>query len=165
MLNRVLPRPLWLFIVALCGAMMLFSCGERASPNDLLCGEEYAGPECEVFELVNRERQAAGREPLRFDQELARAARAHAADMFERQYFDHTSPEGETFAERVEATSYPGTPRSENIAFGYTEPRDVVQNWMASPGHRDNILREGVDALGVGRRHEHWVQVFGVDDP
>ncbi len=138
-------------------------CVDDAVGNAQICTEEFAGPECEVLELVNKERAAVGRPALRFDVSLAKAARAHAKDMVERNYFSHTSPEGGMFSERAMASGYEGFPRGENIAVGQQSPQAVMESWMNSPGHRNNILDDQATALGVGLDGTHWVQVFGID--
>ena len=119
---------------------------------------------------VNRLRQAAGRRPLKSQGQLDLAAQRHAEDLRRREYYDHTSPEGETIRDRVRAAGYRGGRQlSENIAKGLFDPDEVVRRWMNSSGHRRNILRRGATEMGVGvafgvnRADEFevvWVQVF-----
>ena len=56
----------------------------------------------------------------------------------------------------------PYAPGGENLAFGYLTPRDVVGGWMNSPGHRANILKEGITIIGVAYNptNHYWVQIF-----
>ena len=54
----------------------------------------------------------------------------------------------------------------ENVAYGYTSGREVVQGWMHSPGHRANILNRGFRVVAVAARESdsgRWyaAQVFG----
>lgn len=116
---------------------------------------------CDVFVLVNRERVALGRRPLAYNSELARAAQAHATDMLQQNYFDHASLDGRSFADRVDETSYTGFATGENIARGQRTPNEVMDGWMNSQGHRQNILSEGSSEIGVGHSGGVWVQVFG----
>lgn len=119
--------------------------------------------ELRVVELVNAERAAHGCDrPLVVDDRLAEAAQGHSTDMATRDYFSHTSPEGETFVDRVLAAGYPD-PAAENIARGQTSPEQVMTDWMNSDGHRTNILNCEYRAIGVGldTRGWYWTQDFG----
>ena len=77
--------------------------------------------------------------------------------MVRNRYFDHTSPTGETFLDRIRATGYLLNTRSwsvaENIAWGQgsdATPRGIVRTWMNSPPHRHAILTASFQAAGVG---------------
>ncbi|WP_242888874.1 CAP domain-containing protein [Actinomadura litoris] len=117
-----------------------------------------------VASLTNAERAKAGCKPLRVDARLARAARRHSADMAARNYFDHTSRNGDSPWKRMEDAGYP-SPGAENIAKGYATAAAVVAGWMKSPGHRANILNCDLRAIGVGmaagRGGPLWTQDFG----
>ena len=113
--------------------------------------------------LANQERAAAGcAQALVVDERLAEAAQAHSTDMSDRNYFSHTSPEGETFVDRATAAGYP-SPAAENIARGQRTPEQVMNDWMNSDGHRRNILNCTYRAIGVGLDTDgwYWTQVFG----
>jgi uncharacterized protein YkwD len=100
--------------------------------------------------LVNVERKAAGLRALTGDARLARAARAHAADMDRRNYFEHVSPGGASFDDRVSARGYRWSTVGENIAAGQTTPRAVVRAWIRSKGHCQNIMSRAYTEIGVG---------------
>ena len=112
--------------------------------------------------LVNRERLAAGEVPLRINERLAQAAQGHTDDMVAANYFDHVDPSGRGALERMRAVGYVYSPRigyeiGENIAWGtgvLATPKAIVAAWMASPGHRANILdpRYRDTAVGVSSR-------------
>jgi uncharacterized protein YkwD len=112
-----------------------------------------------VFELTNRARQAKGLPPFIKDAELTQVARAFSDDMLVRRFFDHTTPDGVSFDERI-ADRYRHRVRlmGENIwyATGYNPGRirqvakEIVDDWMTSPGHRENILDPRFTHLGVG---------------
>jgi uncharacterized protein YkwD len=123
---------------------------------------ELDAVEDEVVELVNAERADAGCNPLNVDAKLAQAAQDHSADMAERDYFDHTTPEGLTFAERIVNAGYP-TPGAENIAVGQQNAEQVMEGWMNSDGHRANILNCELTNIGVGfvENGMYWTQDFG----
>jgi uncharacterized protein YkwD len=122
--------------------------------------------EAEVLRLVNLERAQANCRPLQADEQLALAARRHSADQAANGYFDHTSQDGRTWADRIAATSYQGRPGGENIAAGQPTPAAVMDSWMKSPGHRANILNCSFKDLGVGVARGgsygiYWTQDFG----
>lgn len=123
--------------------------------------------EDEVVRLTNEERAKAGCDGLRIDERLRTAARGHSDDMAARQYFSHTSPEGETPWDRAAEVGYP-SPSAENIAQGYPDAESVVAAWMASDGHRANILNCRSNAVGVGvtvtgAGAPYWTQMFGYE--
>lgn len=103
-----------------------------------------------VVGIVNEERRRAGLSGLRAEALLARAARAHSADMAARHYFSHQSPEGTTVADRVALTGYSFVVVGENVAWGQRDARQVMNAWMASRGHKANILSAHYTEIGVG---------------
>jgi len=127
---------------------------------------DVSGLPQEVVVLVNLERADRGLGELVWNDKLAQAAAEHATDMAERGYFSHFSPEGEAVTDRATRAGYHWIVIGENIASGQTTPETVMRDWMNSPGHRANILREqfvdiwvAVSISGLGQ--PYWVQVFG----
>ena len=131
-----------------------------------------AALEAEVLRLVNQERGRRGLPALLMDADLTRSARYHANDMALEDYFSHASqdrengrlvPACETFR-RIGAFSRSAS--GENIAAGQQTVASVMESWMKSPGHRQNIL-SAARTLGVGvargksRFGIYWVQNFG----
>lgn len=121
-----------------------------------------------VIELTNQQRRAVGCGDLLWNPALGLAAQRHADDMAARNYFSHTSRNGATFVARVRNAGYRLRLAAENIAAGYTTPDEVVAGWMASPGHRANILNCGLREVGIGYGYNpgstygvYWVQDFG----
>jgi uncharacterized protein YkwD len=107
--------------------------------------------------LLNNERMTRGRRPLRANLKLQRAADGHSVDMARRNYFDHTSPSGSTFADRIQSAGFKLLDRTyviaENIAWGQVElatPRSIMNMWMHSPPHRANILDGRLREIGIG---------------
>jgi uncharacterized protein YkwD len=83
-------------------------------------------------------------------------------------YFNHVSPDGGTPSERIHAAGFAGRVVGENIASGQTSVQDVMNDWMKSPGHCENIMRPEYKYLGVGYYFSqdsayghYWVQCFG----
>jgi uncharacterized protein YkwD len=107
--------------------------------------------------LVNAERTSRGLKPLRRNKDLAEAARGHAADMARRNYFSHVSPGGEDLKDRLREAGY-GNPgdgwrAGENLGWGTGDratPASLVDEWLASPGHKRNMLQEHFREAGVG---------------
>ncbi len=125
----------------------------------------------EVLHLTNLERRGVGLPPLKGNAILDGAASAHAADMSVNDFFDHVGSDLRTPAQRLTDAGYSWQVMGENIAAGYTTPADAVAGWMASAGHRANILGASFREIGVGYVYEgddtfgpyrhYWVQDFG----
>lgn len=119
----------------------------------------------QILTRVNAERAKAGCKAVVLDPRLTAAAAGHAQDMATNDYFSHTSRDGRTFVDRIKAQGYP-VPRSENIAAGQPTVTAVMDAWMASAGHRANILDCSAVAMGAasakgGTYGIYWVQDFG----
>ncbi|MEE2035615.1 CAP domain-containing protein [Nocardiopsis sp. CT-R113] len=114
----------------------------------------------QVVSLVNSERASAGCSPLKVDPQLTAAAQEHSEDMDRRDYMSHESPEGEGPADRADRHGYDAW-GAENVAKGQTSAAQVMDAWMNSQGHRDNILNCGLVAIGVGESGDAWTQKFG----
>jgi uncharacterized protein YkwD len=108
--------------------------------------------------LVNGERARFGEPALIEDAHLASTASGHSRDMDERDYFEHTSPGGQTLLMRIQASGFipaghVGYAVGENIAWGTLwlgTPAAIVKAWMDSPGHRANILDGAYRYSGIG---------------
>jgi uncharacterized protein YkwD len=105
--------------------------------------------EKQMLDLVNKERQANGLNPLAPDPELTEVARQHSTDMFARGYFAHDTPEGLSPFDRMRAANVHFTTAGENLALA---PTLMVAHTglMNSPGHRANILRPQFGRVGIG---------------
>jgi uncharacterized protein YkwD len=126
----------------------------------------------ELVTRVDDERRRAGRQPLTVDSRLDAAAQRHADDMLARSYFAHRDPDGKTVRERAREAGFDWSAIGENIAEGQQSVKEVVESWMRSAGHRENILDRrytrtgGGLALGrdpkTGEYRILWVQTFGL---
>jgi uncharacterized protein YkwD len=120
-----------------------------------------------VINLTNAQRLANGCGAMHTDNRLTAAALAHSADMVTHNYFDHTGSDGSDFVAREVTAGYArNNAAAENIAWGYPTAQAVVDAWMASPGHRANILNCANVAVGVGLAKKadgtsYWTQDFG----
>ncbi len=124
-----------------------------------------------VFLYTNVERHRAGLPILSSDPLLTRAAMLKMQDLFARQYFAHESPSGETIDDLADRVGYAYIAIGENLAMGtFQTSKEVVDAWMDSPGHRENILSRTYSQIGIaagrsmyqGRQVWMIVQAFGL---
>jgi len=135
-------------------------CGEKRT-EDLNRDTIFSDFEWEVLLLTNRERLANGLQPLTGFLELQQAGDIRAEEI--QTLFEHDRPNGTSCFTVLDELGIPRTSAAENIAYGYVNPADVMNGWMNSEGHRNNILRAGVSHLGVGyysAARRNWVQMF-----
>lgn len=122
-----------------------------------------------IINLTNKDRQKFGLPELRQNLELNTAAYNKANDMFNKQYWDHFGPSGETPWQFITSSGYEYVYAGENLAKGFQTSEGVVQAWMASPTHRENILSPNYQEIGVavvsgnfnGEKTTIVVQMFG----
>jgi uncharacterized protein YkwD len=144
-----------------------------------------------LFDLVNEQRAAHGLEPLGWDDPLANVALAHSKDMAARGYFDHVNPDGDDVNDRaarsgLECRRGGRTGLGENLAltplYSATLKREdgsvsryewrtldevaavTIEGWMASPGHRRNILDPGFSEHGIGVAIDSAFRVYVTDN-
>jgi uncharacterized protein YkwD len=120
----------------------------------------------QVVALTNEQRLANGCKALTVNPILTSVAQAHSADMAKRNFFDHNNPDGKSPFDRMTAAGYKYRMAAENIAAGYPTAAAVVDGWMNSQGHRENILNCGLTQIGVGyvtggSYGSYWTQDFG----
>jgi uncharacterized protein YkwD len=103
-----------------------------------------------VISLTNAERANQGLPALSFNDRLANAAQTKLQDMFDRQYFEHISPDNHGPGYLADEAGYDYVVIGENLALGnFKDNAALVAAWMASPGHRENILNERFQEIGV----------------
>lgn len=103
-----------------------------------------------VIELTNQNRENIGINNLSQNELLNLAAQLKAADMAEKGYFAHTSPEGITPWYWFNLVGYSYVYAGENLAVNFTDSYDINKAWMESPKHKKNIINEKFDEIGVG---------------
>ncbi|WP_234982607.1 CAP domain-containing protein [Ornithinibacillus halophilus] len=106
--------------------------------------------EKEVVKYTNQARKDAGLPELKLDHELSRVAWFKSKDMQTLDYFAHQSPTYGSPFEMMTEFGLHYTYAGENIAYGYPTAKRLVQGWMDSPPHRENILNENFTHIGVG---------------
>jgi len=104
-----------------------------------------------IIAQTNLQRQENGNLPaLKENTKLDEAALAKANDMFSKQYFEHVSPSGVDPGKLVQSFGYDYIVEGENLILGnFSSEKEVVDDWMASPGHRANILNNRYTEIGV----------------
>lgn len=137
----------------------------------------YAGPvsvdaevlSSNIIAYTNQEREANKLASLYKSELLTQTAELKLKDMFEKNYWDHTGPNGETAWDFMETNNYRYLLAGENLARGYTGSQEVVRAWMNSPTHRSNILNPRFKEIGIaagtgkikGQTTTVIVQLFG----
>jgi uncharacterized protein YkwD len=151
-----------LSVIAVLASWTLVS-GAPASASDCgpvnteVTGLNEAQMEGSIACLINDERSSYGLQPVTPNADLRRAALSHSNEMIAQSYFEHTSPAGLTFTDRIEATGYMEGARTwtvgENLVWGtgpLSTPQALVTAWMNSPPHRENLLRPSFREIGIG---------------
>ena len=113
-----------------------------------------------VIELVNEERAKYGLSPLSADSALMNSADIRAKELVT--LFSHTRPDGSSYRTLMPSGLMTW---GENVAMGQRSPESVMNSWMNSQGHRENILSDDFSLIGVGCYNDgstlYWVQNFG----
>lgn len=116
----------------------------------------------EVFRLTNIEREKNGLKPLKYNTKIQSAANTRAVEIIDK--FSHERPNGTRFHTAFDGVNY--SRLGENLANGFRTPEQVVNAWMKSDGHRNNILNPDYQEMTVGititeeNNYYQWVQIF-----
>ncbi len=121
---------------------------------------------------TNAKRQELGLSPLTYNVTLSQAAALKAQDMFANDYWAHNSPEGKTPWTFIQQAGYTYTVAGENLAKNFSTSQGVIDAWMASPTHRDNIIKPAYQDIGFaivngvlnGEETTLVVQMFGASE-
>ena len=106
-----------------------------------------------IIAFTNENRVKNGLPALAPNKQLEQAAILKVNDMFSGQYFEHISPSGNGPAYFVDSSGYAYIMIGENLALGnFDGDEDLVNAWMNSPGHRENILHKSFEEIGVAAR-------------
>ncbi len=129
-------------------------------------GASKSSFEEKVVDLTNKRRISNGLAPLTLNTQLTLASRRHSRNMATQNFFSHTGLDGSTPSDRAADAGY-GLGAGENILAGLQSPKDVVDGWMNSPGHRANILNADYTEIGLGyfansgsQYTHYWTQMF-----
>lgn len=125
----------------------------------------------EIISFTNKQRQNNELDDLKENYYLNLSAEEKVDDMFKNQYFAHDSLSGEGAGDLAKEAGYEFLLIGENLAMGnFENVKELVDAWMASPGHRENILNKSYQEIGVAAKKgmfngkEIWmaVQHFGL---
>lgn len=159
------------FLFVFIAAFLSLSCGvyvvKQSRPEVL--GISYTISEQDLLENTNKQRSLNGAAPLQLNSKLSDAARRKVSNMFEDNYWAHFSPDGTTPWSFIKAADYEYLFAGENLAKGFTSSSDVVNAWMNSPTHRENLLSSKYTEIGFAIQEGHLtgedtvvvVQMFG----
>lgn len=139
-----------------------------SSSSGTTSAQAYVEAERGIVRCANRNRIRRGLAPLIVEASLGSAARLHSRNMLRHGFFDHTDPWAMGPGDRVALFDASPWAIGENISAGYTSSSSACRGWMASSGHRDNILDPGYTHIGAGFARGprgygyHYTQVFSV---
>ncbi|MCR8756081.1 CAP domain-containing protein [Clostridioides difficile] len=127
--------------------------------------ENFSAYQKEVVDLVNIERAKAGLNPLTLDSSISNVATKKSQDMIDNNYFSHNSPTYGSPFDMLKKFGISYKTAGENIAMGQKTPKEVVNAWMNSEGHRKNIMNPNFSKIGVGVAQKsggsiYWTQIF-----
>ncbi len=126
-----------------------------------------------LYEYTNDERQKNNLPTLAYNQKLSEAAYKKAEDMFQKNYWAHFAPDGRTPWDFILNSGYSYEFAGENLAKNFLFSKNVVDAWMQSPTHRENILKPEYSDVGYaivngvlnGEQTTLVVQMFGKTSP
>jgi len=102
-----------------------------------------------IIALTNDIRQQYGLSPLKENPLLDAAAKQKAEDMFQNNYFSHFSPTGVSPWYWINKSGYNYHYAGENLAMNFIDSEEVVRAWLNSPGHRENLLNDNYQDIGI----------------
>jgi uncharacterized YkwD family protein len=132
-------------------------------PNDSI--HQVLPIEQEILQLVNKERAKNGLNPLQLSSKVSSVAREKSEDMRDGNYFGHQSPTYGSPTDMLKQFGVSYHMVGENIAAGQPTAKAVMDGWMASEGHRANILNPDFTHIGIGYTSggsygSYWTQMF-----
>ncbi|MEK7141553.1 MAG: CAP domain-containing protein [Patescibacteria group bacterium] len=161
---------MFVYLLAFVLFRMVLSVGHAQFPDVLGFATDIRVEQ--LLAATNAKRAEASLEPLTLDQRLSRAAALKAQDMFASNYWAHNSPSGKTPWEFVSLAGYHYRVAGENLAKNFSISSAVVEAWMASPTHMENVMRKDYKDIGfavvngvlAGEETTLVVQMFGAGD-
>ncbi|BFU45806.1 CAP domain-containing protein [Krasilnikovia sp. MM14-A1004] len=136
-----------------------------AAPAQAAAAVTTSTLQSQLVTYTNNTRARAGCKPIRVDSRLLLAARGHSAYQARTNKMSHIGSNGSSFVTRARAAGY-AYPMSENVAYGTRTASATMKAWMASPGHRANIVDCRAKAMAVGVVYAsngtpYYTQMFG----
>jgi uncharacterized protein YkwD len=128
----------------------LFAAVGKTSPDVL--GISFNITASDLLASTNQKRQENNLGPLQMNDQLSVAAAQKAEHMFANNYWAHIAPDGTTPWFFIKNSGYEYLYAGENLARGFTTSTDVVNAWMDSPTHRENMLSKNYNEIGFAIR-------------
>ncbi|CEG41784.1 RxLR-like protein [Plasmopara halstedii] len=135
--------------------------------NTYTAYEDYA---MIMLNAVNKQRATQGLSPLCLNKKLHDAAQRHSDDMAANDYMDHTGTDGSALSDRITDAGYDWNAVAENVAAGQEDVAAVMEAWINSPGHLENIMGDYTMFASAyafsaeGKYHYYWTQDFASGD-
>jgi uncharacterized protein YkwD len=155
-------------------ALVSVSCSKAEGLNDPPTGNNLELPNSVnkemLLHLVNETRKKgchcgdtyyAPAPALSWNDLLEKAALNHTKDMFQNNYFSHIGKDGSNVSQRMDRVGYKWMAYGENIGLGFKDEKEVIENWLRSPGHCKNIMNRKFTEMGVARVGNYWTQTLG----
>ena len=114
----------------------------------------------DLFIAINDERTSRGISKLRLNAKLTIAANRHAQWMIDNNIMSHIGVDGNTVLDRAKQEKYYASVIGENISYGYLYVASIMASWMASGGHRRNMLSKAYTEIGVAEVNKYWCVVY-----
>jgi uncharacterized protein YkwD len=137
------------------------------SPEDAARPVQPLNPAA-ALAAVNTFRTENGRGTVVLDARLTKAAAMQSETQAKRSWIGHDGPDGSRAKDRAARAGYRAKIASENVASGQKSFSDVMRSWEGSAGHRENMLRPVVTAIGVAMAKDssgrpYWTLVLGAE--
>lgn len=164
------PRPMiFMSLIALGFFQIVGIVSSINLPQGNILGYASSITVAQVIEGTNRERASQGLVQLTYNGVLSEAALAKAQDMFNNQYWAHTSPTGKEPWDFIKSVNYNYKVAGENLARDFDSTGPMISAWMNSPTHRANIMNPRYRDIGLavvdgklnGTETTLVVQMFG----
>ena len=152
------------YLAALLAAAMIFS---MAPTSAYAASLRLGGTKTETTQEAAQEKKSttkkAGLQPLKLNEDACKAAQVRAKECLKK--YDHTRPNGKSLTTALDEAGVKYSYWGENINEKQATVSSTMKSWMASKGHKANILGENFDSVGFGRAKDKsgsytWVQMF-----
>ncbi len=161
------PKALGIILLLLLGIQVFLNFTVSTTPKVLGFATDIHVQD--VINLSNKERENQGLPALKTSSVLCEAARQKAEYMFEHDFWAHVAPDGTTPWDFFASVGYDFYFAGENLARDFNTSAGVVRGWMNSPSHRENILNNDFEEIGIavvngeldGEETTLVVQMFG----
>ncbi len=154
---RAFERAYWPYLPLLVVIALMFSLVVRGQglsslshPGEKVLSYASSMNISKLLENTNSQRVKEGLPKLTLNTSLDSAASVKARNMAQLDYWSHNTPSGQPPWVFVASQNYNYQQLGENLAAGFVNESSVVNAWMASPGHRENILNPAYTEVGFG---------------